>query len=104
MRKPLLVLLSASIALHGCAAMQSIDASPDPGHHWVGPRAAEPAVLVLFRVRTPAEIEGRVRRPARAAATVGGPVCIVDFTEPWHEVPLELLAHELRHCAGWRHQ
>ena len=84
--------------------MRSIDESPDQGHHWGAQRAADPALIVLFRVRGQSEIGERVGRPAIAAASVGGPVCVVDFQEPWHKVSVDLLTHELRHCAGWLHK
>lgn len=101
MHKRSALLIAAALSLCACADMQPVAATGSQGYYWA--RRAERADTVVFRQRTPAEIAERLGRPALAGATVGGPVCVVDFSEPWPEVPAELLLHELRHCAGWGH-
>ena len=68
-------------------------------------KQADPATTIIIRQHSPDAVAKRCAHTpgAGACATIGGPVCVVDFVGAWH-ADWQLLDHELRHCAGYNHR
>jgi len=89
--------------LSGCSSFGATvnDNQGDDGR-FVWNLVQEPASSVLFiSTDNIAGICGPY--PILACATRTKKVCIIYTSKPWVEEDFNIIRHELRHCAGWRH-
>lgn len=67
-------------------------------------KQAEPATTIIINEYATESVASRCPQAehAGACATVGGPLCQIDFVATWSK-DWKLLEHELRHCLGYNH-